>query len=307
MNKRIGLIGAGAVGTSIAISTLHSGIASELLIHDLNAARAEGESMDLQHGSAFYPSCTVRTASLEEMRSVDVLVIAAGRAGSATQTRLELLQENIAVISNIGRSLTTFEGLIVMVTNPVDVLTWVMTTSSGLPPSRVIGTGTMLDTSRLRQRLGQHLNVATNSVHAQVIGEHGDSEVVLWSGARIGGVALRDWAGWAPEQETRIAHEVKNAAYEVIARKGSTNHAIGLVTANLLRCILRDERRVLTVSRVQSGVLGLRDLALSLPTIVGSDGATEVIAPSLNDAEAAALHASERALRVAMGSSNPHV
>jgi L-lactate dehydrogenase len=185
------------------------------------------------------------------------------------------------------------------------VLTQVMTRASGLPPERVLGTGTMLDTARLRQMLGQELKLASGSIHAQVVGEHGDSSVVLWSGARVGGVLLRDWPGWVPASEARIAHEVRTAAYEVIQRKGATNHAIGLVTANLLRSMLRGERRVLTVSRVQDGALGLHDVALSLPTVVGHEGATQVIAPAADDAEREALARSAQVLRQAMASLQP--
>jgi L-lactate dehydrogenase len=178
-----------------------------------------------------------------------------------------------------------------------------MTEVSGLTAARVIGTGTMLDTARLKQIIGQATHVDPHSVHAHVVGEHGDSEVVLWTGARVGGVPLRAWAGWAPERETALADEVRRAAYEIIRRKGATNHAIGLVTAALLRWMLRGERRVLTVSRVHDGrTLGLRDVALSLPTIVGTGGATEVVVPEMDDAERQALERSASVLRKALAS-----
>ena len=187
-------------------------------------------------------------------------------------------------------------------TNPVDVLTQVMAEASGLPPERVLGTGTMLDTARLRQMLGSTLHLGTASIHAQVIGEHGDSEVVLWSGARVGGVPLRDWPGWRTDDEARIAVDVKRAAYEVIQRKGATNHAIGLVTAYLLRGMLGGERRVLTVSRVQQGAMGLQGVAMSLPTIVGRNGGSTVVEPAMDDAEREALARSADVLRRAMAS-----
>ena len=150
--------------------------------------------------------------------------------------------------------------------------------------------------------LGRHLNLATNSVHAQVVGEHGDSEVVLWSGARVGGVALRAWPGWDGGDEPRIAAEVRDAAHAVIRRKGATNHAIGLVTANLLRCLLRGERRLLTVSRLQQGALGLHGVALSLPTVVGQGGGVQVLAPAMDETERLALMASAQVLRGALAS-----
>jgi L-lactate dehydrogenase len=302
MDRRVGIIGCGWVGTSVAISTLLSGAADQVWLHDLRGAVAEGEAMDLSHGASFYPSCQVRVASIAEMRGAQVVVVAAGRGGKPDESRLALLRDNARVVADIGHQLAGFAGTIVLVTNPVDVLTQVMTEASGLPPGRVLGTGTMLDTARLRQMLGQSLNLAANSIHAQVVGEHGDSEVVLWSGALVGGVPLADWPGWSSADAPRIALEVRRAAYEVIARKGSTNHAIGLVTANLLRSMLRGERRVLTVSRVQDGALGLRDVALSLPTVVGRDGGLQVVEPAMNDAEREALAASAAVLRQAMAS-----
>ena len=152
----------------------------------------------------------------------------------------------------------------------------------------------MLDTARLRQTLGQELQLEPRSIHAQVLGEHGDSEVVLWSGAQVGGVAVRDWPGWNAGKEARIAESVRRAAYTIIEKKGATNHAIGLVTAALLRWALRGERRVLTVSRVQDGALGLRDVALSLPTVVSRDGAVEVLEPAMNaDEREGVLHSAE--------------
>jgi L-lactate dehydrogenase len=184
-----------------------------------------------------------------------------------------------------------------MATNPVDVLTRVMTDASGLPPARVVGTGTTLDTARLRQTLGRVLNVDPHSVHAQVIGEHGDSSVPLWSSASVGGVRVRDWPGWDRQAEPRLADDVRRAAYEIIKRKGATNHAIGLVTAELLRSMLRGERRIYTVSRVQEGALGVRDVALSLPAIVSGSGASIVVEPDLNSEELAALEHSACVLR----------
>lgn len=302
MNRTVGIIGTGWVGTSVAISTLHSGAADELWLYDLNGAVAEGEAMDLTHGAAFYPDCQVRTATIDEMRRAHVVVVAAGRGGRPNETRLDLLRDNARIVSAIGRQLAGFGGTIVMVTNPVDVLTGVMQQASGLPPERVLGTGTMLDTARLRQVLGRELGVAPQSIHAQVVGEHGDSEVVLWSGAQVGGVPVRQWPGWSADIETRLATEVRHAAYEVIQRKGATNHAIGLVTAALLRSMLRGERRVLTVSRVQQGACGLDGVALSLPTIVGDGGGAHVLAPHMDEAESAALASSAQVLKNAAAS-----
>jgi L-lactate dehydrogenase len=233
---QVAVIGMGSVGTSIALATLQSGIASTLLVTDVRPERAQGEAMDLAHGAPFYPSAEVRfVASVEELLDSDAIVIAAGRNGRADESRLDLLRSNAEVAAALGKKLARCRGLVVMVSNPVDVLTRVLVESSGLPPSRVIGTGTLLDTARLRTVLARTLDVDARSVHAQIIGEHGDSEVALWSSATVGGIPLRRVPGFDLSREPAIAAEVRTAAYEIIRRKGMTNHAIGLATAGLLR------------------------------------------------------------------------
>ncbi len=296
---RVGIIGTGWVGSSVAISTLTGGVARELLLNDVKSLVAEGEAMDLSHGAPFYPAASVCTASVEAMRDCDAVVIAAGRGGTAGESRLDLLSDNAAIVGDIARRLAGSRGVIVVVTNPVDVLTRVVARASGLPAARVIGTGTMLDTARLRQILGERLGVDARSVHAYIVGEHGDSEVPLWSSARVGGIALRRFRGWTRADEVSVGEQVRRAAQEIIRRKGATNHAIGLVTASLLRCVLRDERRILTVSREQDEALGLSDVALSLPTIVGGGGAVEVVEPELDAAEHDAVLRSAGVLREA--------
>jgi L-lactate dehydrogenase len=286
----------------VAISTLHGGFTSELLLADARHEVAEGEAMDLAHGAAFYTTATVRAVPVDEMLETDALVVAAGRGGMPGESRLDRLRDNAKIVRELGTKLRGYRGLVVVVTNPVDVLTYVIAESSGLPPERVMGTGTMLDTARLRQALGQELRVDPHSVHAQVVGEHGDSEVVLWSSAHVGGTPLREWPEWSPEREQPIATDVRTAAYEIVKRKGATNHAIGLTTAALLRSTLRGERRVLTVSRVQTGTLGLRDVALSLPTVVDVGGAVDVIPAKMDDAERQGLERSADVLRKAIDS-----
>jgi L-lactate dehydrogenase len=300
MSNRVGIIGMGWVGTSVAISTLMAGVADELLVHDIKPAIAEGEAMDLMHGAAFYPRCKVGVASMAEMHAADVIVVAAGRGGSVGESRLDLLQDNLQVMTSIGRQLAGFEGIVIVVSNPVDVMTQVLTEVSGLPAARVMGTGASLDTARLHQQLGALLQLSDRSIHAHVVGEHGDSQVVLWSCARIGSVPLRDWPGWTSADEERIAAQVRTAAAEVIRRKGCTNHAIGLVTADLLRSVLRGERRVHSISRVQQGAFGLHDIALSLPTVLGREGAVQVLEPPLSEAERQALMASAQVLRASL-------
>lgn len=302
MARRVGIIGTGWVGASVAISTLHLGVADELLLHDARSEVAEGEAMDLAQGSSFYPAAAVRTASIAEMIDADAIVIAAGRGGKPGESRLALLRDNAELARQLGQQLAAARGVIVVVTNPVDVLTRVVAEASGLPPARVIGTGTMLDTARLREALGHALQLDPRSVHAQVVGEHGDSEVVLWSTVQIGGVPLSQWPGWHADREAPMANEVRTAAYEIIKRKGATNHAIGLVTATLLRTILRGEQRVLTVSRWQDGASGVRDVALSMPTIVGSGGAETVLQPEMLIQERERLERSAQVLRDAYAS-----
>jgi len=299
---KIGVIGMGRVGTSVAVSVLQQGVARELLVHDLHVEAAEGEVLDLAHGAAFYPAAQIRVAAVEDMLDCDAVVIAAGRNGRADETRLDLLRDNARVIGDLARQLTRLRGLLVIVSNPVDLLTQIAAEQSGLAPARVLGTGTLLDTARLRHAIGRELAIDPRSVHAHVLGEHGDSGVIAWSSAQVGGIALRRWPGWTPARETAIATEVRRAAYEIIRRKGATNHAIGLATATALRWALRDERRVITVSRIQDGAAGIAGLALSLPAIVGRTGAVEVLTPDLDDVERAALARSAEALRAARGS-----
>lgn len=296
----IGIIGTGWVGASVAISTLHAAAARQLLLYDVRGDLAEGEAMDLSHGSSFYPNADVRAAPLADLAGTGALVIAAGRGGKPDETRLALLRDNAAIVGDLASHFTDYPGTVVMVTNPVDVLTRVFQSVSGLPPERVIGTGTMLDTARLRQVLGRELDLDPRSIHAQVIGEHGDSEVCLWSTAMVGGTRVRRLPGWTTGREQEIATEVREAAYRIIERKGSTNHAIGLVTANLLRGMMRDERRVLTVSRVQDARSGMGDVALSLPSVVGAAGASQVLMPEMDDEERTGLERSAKVLAEAL-------
>ncbi|MBK6811447.1 MAG: L-lactate dehydrogenase [Sandaracinaceae bacterium] len=299
---RVGIIGTGWVGTSVAMALLQAGVPRELLLHDMREGLAEGEAMDLSHGAPFLPAATVRAAEIAEMTDCDAVVIAAGRNGKPGESRLALLQENAAVVRSLGRALRGHSGLLVMVSNPVDVLTAVLAQESGVAHERVIGTGTLLDTARMRQVLGTELGIAAKSVHIHVLGEHGDSQVPVFSSAMVGGTLLRRFPGWDETNERAIADRVRFAAREIIQRKGATNHAIGLATAHLLKWALRDDRRVLCVSRVQEGALGLHDVALSLPTIVGRQGAFQVLEPELDAHERAALHRSADVLRAAQQS-----
>jgi L-lactate dehydrogenase len=282
---RVGIIGMGWVGSSVAASILHRGVASELWLCDIRSELAEGEAMDLAHGCSFYPPARVRAVSVEELSRADAVVIAAGRGGTSEQSRLDLSSENAKIVAEIAGHLRALQGLLIIVTNPVDLMTRVAVEASGLDSRRVIGTGTMLDTARLRHAIGRELGLDSRSIHAQVVGEHGDSEVVLWSSASIGGVRLRDWPSWSEQREAEITEEVRCAAYEIIRRKGATNHAIGLVTATLLQWTRRPQR-VLTVASVQESHGGV---AFSLPSVVGPAGVVEVLRPEMSAVEAAGL------------------
>jgi len=282
---KIGIIGMGWVGSSVAISILHKGICQELLVHDIKSDIAEGEAMDLNHGSSFYPSAEVKSVDIADMLETQAIVITAGRGGKPGESRMELLRENIEVARKISEQLVGYKGILIVVSNPVDVLTYFYQKFTKIPLEKVIGTGTLLDSSRLRDEVAARFNIDSKSVHANVVGEHGDSEVVLWSKANIAGLNLRSWKEWKPCMEEEIADKVRRAAQEIIKRKGATNHAIGLVTASLLEWILRGERRVVTVSRVVKGPYGFSDLAISGLVLLSREGASEFLEVKMSENE----------------------
>lgn len=290
----------GWVGASVAISLLQKGVCRELLLNDVRSEIAEGEAMDLNHGTSFFPTADIRAAGISEMKECGAIVITAGKAGTEGQSRLELLQDNLKIAKSISEELKGFKGILIILANPVDVLTYFYQKFTGLPKQRVIGTGTFLDSVRLREIIGNKLNIEPKSIHAHVVGEHGDSSVVLWSKATIGGIEIRDWDGWNREYEVEIEHEVKSAAREIIKRKGATNHAIGLVTATLLKWIFRGERRVVTLSTVQEkeGAFGM--IALSLPVIISDGGIEKILKMNIDDVEEELLLKSVHILREAI-------
>ncbi|TVR37572.1 MAG: L-lactate dehydrogenase [Cryomorphaceae bacterium] len=298
----VGIIGMGWVGSSIAISLLQNGIAKNLLLNDVREGIAEGEAMDLNHGSSFLPAFNARSAKISEMHHCDVVVVTAGRGGKPGESRLELLKENIEITRRISEELKGFEGVLVVVSNPVDVLTYVYQKFTGLPVGKVIGTGTFLDSVRLRDMIGEEMGIEPKSIQADVLGEHGDSSVMFWSKASIGGISLRNWEDWNPEEEHVFRDKVRKAAQEIIRRKGATNHAIGLVTASLVKYILRDDRRVVTLSVVMEGAYGLKNVALSLPCLVGGNGVERVLEPRLDEHEREQLMHSAEVLQRAIQS-----
>lgn len=310
MNARtkVAIIGAGAVGTATAYALLIKRIAGEVALYDLNKAKVEAEVLDLAHGSQFTtPSRVYGGDDLEVVRNSDVVVITAGAKQKPGQTRLELAGTNVAILRDLMPQLVRLapEAIYVLVTNPCDVLAYAAVQFSGLPASRVFASGTVLDSSRLRWQLAERLGVSTESVHALIVGEHGDSEFPLWSEASIGPVSLADWkvAGHKPlaqEELDQIAFDVKTAAYKVIEGKGATNYAIGLSAARIVEAILRDEGVVLPVSSVLDGYLGVKDVALSVPTVVNRQGAAQAIEVRMSEAELAKFQASAATLRASI-------
>lgn len=296
----IGIIGMGWVGSSVAISLLQKGVAQELLLNDSREGLAEGEAMDFNHGSSFFPAANVKATSIKDMLSCNAIVITAGRGGKPGESRLDLLNENVKIAESISSELVGYKGILIIVSNPVDVLTYFYQKFTKIPVGRVIGTGTMLDSARLKEMVGKEMNLDPRSIHAAVIGEHGDSEVVLWSKVLIGGEPIREWLAWDPKKEDIIAERVRIAAQEIIKRKGATNHAIGLVTATLLRWILRGERRIITVSTVLQNQFGLSNVAISLPSIVSEKGVEKVIETSMSDEEKSKFLHSAKVLKSAI-------
>jgi L-lactate dehydrogenase len=308
MNQRtkVSIIGAGAVGTAIAYALLIKRIAGEVALYDLNKAKVEAEVLDLAHGSQFTnPSRMYGGDDLEVVRNSDVIVVTAGAKQKPGQTRLELAGTNVAILRDLMPKLVQLapDAIFVLVTNPCDVLAYAAVQFSGLPANRVFASGTVLDSSRLRWQLAERLGVSTESVHALIVGEHGDSEFPLWSEASIGPVPLSQWkVGGHGRVLTKteldqIAFEVKNAAYKVIEGKGATNFAIGLSSARIVEAILRDEGVVLPVSSVLENYLGVSDAALSVPTLVNRNGASQVIEVAMSDAELEHFRASAATLR----------
>ena len=305
---RIAIVGAGSVGANLAYACLIRGVASQVALFDLNAAKVGAEVLDLNHGLQFVPSATVvGSDDIGVCTDADVVVITAGAKQKSGQSRLDLAGANVRICRDLVPALLDVapDALLLLVTNPVDVLTYATLKFSGLPPDRVLGSGTVLDTSRLRLHVARHCGVAVHNVHAYIAGEHGDSEIPLWSSATIGAVPLLEWS--APDRPAldaaardRIFHDVVTAAETIIRGKGATNYAIGLAGARVLEAILRDEHAVLPVSSLLSGD-GLEDVCLSMPSIVGRDGVAGRLPVPLSDDELAGLRASADTVRDVIG------
>ncbi|MFP5488216.1 MAG: lactate/malate family dehydrogenase [Acidimicrobiia bacterium] len=295
---KISIIGAGSVGTAIAYASAIQGIGDELVLYDLNGPKATAEILDLQHGLQFVPSTTVSGGDdLDACRDSDVVVVTAGAKQKPGQSRLDLAAANADITRDLVPRLLDLapDTVLLFVTNPVDVVTYIAQTLAGergVDHRRVIGSGTVLDTSRLRHRLAARLEVALSSVHATIVGEHGDSEIALWSIANVGGERLP----FADDELDEMLHDVRHAAYRIIEGKGATNLAIGLSTARILQAIDDDEHAVLPISARHS-IDGVGEICFSLPTVVGRHGAVRTLDVPMSDDERAGLAASAQAIR----------
>jgi L-lactate dehydrogenase len=304
---KVGVVGAGLVGSSFAYALMQRGQANELVLIDKDHGRAEGEAMDLNHGLPFVRPMRISAGSYAQLAGCEVVVIAAGANQRPGETRLDLLQRNAAVFRDVVAQVVAVNpnGIIVIASNPVDILTAISAEIAGLPAGCVIGSGTVLDTARFRYLLGEYYRVDPRSVHAYIVGEHGDSELALWSLANIAGVRLRDFVGSngkGYDQATMDAvfEQTRTAAYEIIKRKGATYYAIGLGLLTIVESILRDQRSVLTVSIPLHGQYGVEGIAISLPAIVGRRGAEEMLVLPISDAERQAFQHSARTLKERM-------
>lgn len=302
--NKVVIIGTGFVGSSLAYALIQRALVEELVLLDVNRDKAEGEAMDLNHSLPFVRPMTVRTGDYRDCDDAAVVVITAGVAQKPGETRLDLAGRNVAVYRQIVPQVVAggTEAVLLVATNPLDVMTYAAAKLSGLPARRVIGSGTLLDSSRLRFLLSQHCQVDPGNVHAYVLGEHGDSEVPIWSATNIAGVTLDEYClacGRNCNQKTRdeIFAQVRNAAYEIIKRKGATYYAIGLSLLRIMGSIIRDEHSLLTVASVLGGEYGLRDVALSVPTIIGRGGVERVVTIPLAPAEEEGLRRSAEVIR----------
>ncbi|MDQ3687903.1 MAG: L-lactate dehydrogenase [Acidobacteriota bacterium] len=300
MTDRIAIIGSGHVGATSAYALLTSGIVREIVLLDVNAEHAEGEAMDLQHSVPLMSPVQVWAGDYAEAARSSVVVIAGGVGGRPGESRLDLLGRNVTVVRECVRSLMDagFDGVLLMTTNPVDILAQIAQAESGLPIGRVISSGTVLDTARLRAMIAEELSIDARSIHAYIIGEHGDSEIAVWSSARVAGVPLIDYCapGACPDFDD-LLQRVRRAAPEIIKRKGHTSFAIASCVARICEAIMRDEHTVLPVSTMMRGEYGIEGVYLSTPCVVGRSGVERVIELPLDETERAGLHASADVLR----------
>jgi L-lactate dehydrogenase len=298
------IIGAGQVGMACAYSMLIQNTFDELVLTDVNKLKLEGEVMDLMHGLPFVEPTQVKAGTFEDCHGADIVIITAGAKQRPGETRLDLVQRNAKIFQQLIPELVRFcpDAIFVVVSNPVDIMTYLTLKLSGFPPGRVIGSGTILDTARFRTLLAQKLGLDSRSVHAYIIGEHGDSELPVWSRVNVAGMTLRELNPHCglpedPDQLDDLFQHVKNAGYEIIQRKGATCYAIGLGVTQLVHTILRDQNRIFTVSTYLDGQYGLEDVYLSLPSVLNNRGVVSTINLALSTTELNQLQNSSKILK----------
>lgn len=306
-SRKVAVIGCGFVGSSIAFALMQSGLFSEMVLIDVDMKKAEGEALDIGHGISFARPMKIWAGTYEDIADAAIVIITAGANQKPGETRLDLVHKNIGILKSIMPEVTKYNktGIIMMVANPVDILTYAALKISGLPENRVIGSGTVLDTARLKYEVGELLEVDSRGVHAFIVGEHGDSEIAAWSSANISGVPLKDFSkvrsdidgGMIIEATKEIAERVKNSAYEIIARKQATYYGIAMAVKRICEAIIRDEKSVLPISSMMHGEYGLTDVVLSMPAIVGEDGVEHVVPVSLDEEEQKRLWDSAQVLK----------
>lgn len=303
-SRKVAVIGCGFVGSSSAFALMQSGLFSEMVLIDADTKRAEGEAMDISHGISFARPMQIYAGNYDDITDAAIIVITAGANQKPDETRLDLIKKNAAIMKSIVGEIKKrdFGGILLIVSNPVDILTLIALKESGYPSNRVIGSGTVLDTGRFKYLLGEHLDVDSRSVHAFIIGEHGDSELAAWSNARIGGLKVNDFCelrGHFNHEQSmkKIFENVRNSAYEIIERKHATYYGIAMAVKRICESIVRNEKSILPVSSLMTGEYGLNDVVLSIPAVVDETGVQKVIPIELNDEELTKLKDSANILK----------
>ncbi|MBR3281744.1 MAG: L-lactate dehydrogenase [Ruminococcus sp.] len=299
---KITILGAGNVGASVAYTFAVAGTCSDVVLVDINKAKAKGEAMDIRQGVSFGHNVEITDGTYEDAAGSDIVVVTLGLARKPGQTRLDLAQANVNIIKEVMPQVARYapDAIYVVVSNPVDILTYTILKCTDLKPSQVIGSGTALDTSRLRSIIADHVGLSPNSIHAYVFGEHGDSSFIPWSIMNIAGVPVDEYCAdqdHADLDEDEIIDEVRKAGAEVIKRKGATFYAIAMSVNKICDSILRDSNNIISVSTLMDGRYGISDVCLSLPAVIGSNGIVKEVSPKLTEAEVEKLQASAKALR----------
>lgn len=306
INPRKGvIIGVGQVGMACAYSILIQNCFDELILQDISQEKVEGEVMDLMHGMPFISPTNLKAGTVaNEGRDADIVIITAGASQKPGETRLDLVGRNVTIFKKLLEDVVKYcpNAILLIVTNPVDIMTYVTLKITGFASSRVLGSGTVLDTARFRSLLAQKLDIDPRSVHAYIIGEHGDSEVPVWSTVNVAGMKLlkNDWENLSASQREElnsIFARVKNAAYEIIKRKGYTSYAIGLAVTDIVKAILRSQERILTISTLMRGLYGIDNICLSVPTVINQKGALKTVNLSLSQTEEQQLQNSAKVLQ----------